>query len=470
MAQVEYQLLSKIIRTGKLAEAMEWGITEDDFITGEANIMFRHLKGFAIQPKTQGSVMGPGIFKFRYPNFTFCDDENVTIAALCSLTREHRIKQEIKQLLTEAAQRLEHDSETTLDMLNMGAHALRNLTSKSSDQHLSSSGMTEFMDRLTLAQDGLAYGKISWPWEPLQDATLGIQADDYIVFYGRPKSMKSFVLCALAAHVYRSGGRVLIYTKEMPAWQLFRRIVAFLAKLPYDDVRLGRLLGADMQSIKDLETFIKGRARETHGQHDITVISGKDVPGSDNISWMRTKVEKYKPDVLFIDGLYLMSADGKREMGKDHERVANISRAARQMVLDTGVPLIATMQANRKAAGHSKAELDEVAYSDTIGQDATVVMRVINEKETPTIALVVGGSREFKLHGIRINAIPCANFDFREEMTEKEIEKATKKDADDKEAEKPEDHVKKEPKRKSAAQKAQEERTSLLSLVDQSMS
>jgi len=465
MAHIEHQLISKIIRTGKLSEVLDWGITEDDFKTSEGGLIFRHIKGFSM---VHGSVMGPHLLRDEHPTFTLCDDEHVTLNALCHMTRNNRIKQDIKDTIEEAARLYEHDVEATLDLLNVATQNLRNMTSKSSDQHLSGAGVDEFMDRLRLAQDGHAMGKISWPWAPLQNATLGIQPDDYVVFYGRPKSMKSFVLSALVAHVYMMGGRALVYTKEMPAWQLYRRIVAFMARLPYDDVRLGRLSAADMQIIHSLSAHIKERARETHGQHDITVISGKDVPGSDNIAWMRTKVEKYKPDVVFIDGLYLMSADGKRSMGKDHERVASISRAARQMVLETNTPLIATMQANRKAAQHTNAELDEVAYSDTIGQDATVVMRVINEKETPTIALVVGGSREFKLHGIRINAIPCINFDFREEMTEKDIDKAQKKDTSDKETESPENQVKKQ-KHKSAAQRAQDNRANTESLVDRAM-
>jgi hypothetical protein len=107
----------------------------------------------------------------------------------------------------------------------------------------------------------------------------------------------------------------------------------------------------------------------------------------------------------------------------------NISRDVRSMVLYRGVPVIASMQANRKAAGHNDANLDEIAYSDALAQDATIAARVINDKASPTISLVIGGSREFKLHGIRINAVPAVDFSFHSILTEKDIEKAKQADA-----------------------------------------
>jgi len=101
------------------------------------------------------------------------------------------------------------------------------------------------------------------------------------------------------------------------------------------------------------------------------------------------------------------------------------------MILDTKVPVIATMQANRKAAGHENANLDEIAFSDAISQDCTMAIRVINEKASPTIALVFGGAREINFEGLRIHGIPATNFDFHSTLTRKEIEKAKREDSDD---------------------------------------
>jgi hypothetical protein len=145
-------------------------------------------------------------------------------------------------------------------------------------------------------------------------------------------------------------------------------------------------------------------------------------------------VDQLKPDILFVDGLYLLS--DQRKSTSDHTRVMNISRDLRQMVLSTHVPVIATMQANRKAAGHSDANLDEIAYSDALAQDATIAARVIADKASPTISIILAGSREFKLHGFRINAVPATDFSSHSELTEKDIEKAREADAAEAESKK----------------------------------
>jgi hypothetical protein len=106
------------------------------------------------------------------------------------------------------------------------------------------------------------------------------------------------------------------------------------------------------------------------------------------------------------------------------------------MVLDTEVPVVATIQANRDAAKHNNANLDEIAFSDAIGQDVTVAIRVINDRDGPTISLVLGGSREFKLHGFKIHGEPATNFSFHSEMSEKDIRKAQEGDMSEEEEKK----------------------------------
>src|ERR1019366_4995900 len=109
------------------------------------------------------------------------------------------------------------------------------------------------------------------------------------------------------ACAYDQGKHVLIYTKEMPAWQLFRRVAACVAHLPYNEFRLGKLTVGDEERFNQLIKMVADQAQATYGQHNITCISGKDAPaGQDSMSWVRSKIEKYKPDIAFIDGLYLM--------------------------------------------------------------------------------------------------------------------------------------------------------------------
>lgn len=427
---VELQLVSRIIQSGQLPYVIEWGIQEQDFRTTDGRGLFQHLVSYWKSVETSGAVPGPHCFKNLYPAFEFCDDPAMTTEALCVEVRKQRIIVETREAMVKANDAMEIDPITVLSNLLGELTATRTLGLKMHDDPLSKS-VIDLRRRYELAESGVGTCALRWPWEPFNDATLGIQDDDYIVLYGRPKSKKSFVLGGMIASAYDQDKLALVYTKEMPTWQIHRRATTAIGRLPFDEVRLGKLSPQMRAMYYEVMDMIEQREQLTNGRHNVIAISGKDAPaGQDSISWLRGKVEKYKPDIVFIDGLYLMAAD--RKVGKDEERVKQISRATRQLVLDTKVPVVATMQANRAAAKNADAELDEIAYSDAIGQDATCAIRVINENNSPpTVVLKVAGSREFQLDGIRIGGAPYSDFEFKERLDAKELSRVIKGDQAD---------------------------------------
>lgn len=447
MAHPDMQLVSRIIRHGVLDEVMQWGIVAEDFTNLEARSIFTHLRGVFLSPDTRGSVLGIHAATQYYPAFVYCDDDGVTTEALCLHVRLGRVGREMGAALLHADELLTVNPQEAVNYIVSVGNQLQQLTTSTKDTHFSDA-MDDLVQRYELTEQGIMVGAARWPWEPVQKETGGIQNDDYIVLYGRPKSMKSFVLAAMAADFYDQGLKVLVYTKEMPAWQLFRRISACQLRLPYNELRLAKLPPAERKWFMDFREEVHEERERTHGRHDLIVISGKDAAGGDNIRWVQSKVVKHKPDVVIIDGLYLLA--GINKVKSDEERVRSISRDARQMVLDTGIPLIATMQATRAAAKHSDANLNEIAYSDALAQDATAAIRCINEKTGPYVSLVFGGSREYHLHGLRIWAVPCTNFTYKEALTEKAVNQIKDADVDEEAAAAPESTVQAKPRRISA--------------------
>lgn len=432
MASMELQLISRIIKRGCLKEVLDWGITAEDFLTDEGKHYFTHMLRYIQDSDSHGGQLGSSAFRQLYPNFELVDDDITPTDSLCKEVRKKRLTIDCRTIIDRVADIVDLDPIEAATQARRVADTIIELGfSKKTDVKFGDS-----LDRTLLKYEQLAAGidlsAARWPWEPLQEETMGVQRDDYIVYYGRPKSMKSWVLAYHAAHSFDDGKKPLIYTKEMHPDNIFMRIAACMAKLPYREFRQAKLTNEELARVTDLREMLKEMAAR-----DMICLSGRDAPGGkDTVEWLHAKIEKHKPDIVFIDGIYLMtdSAGGPRQ--KDHERVRNISRGLRQMVLSTGIPLVSTIQANRQAAKNSESNLDEVAFSDSIGQDGTVIMRVINEKTTPTIALVIGGSREFSLHGLRIHGVPATNFAFKEIMSEKEINKAQQKDAADGEGEK----------------------------------
>lgn len=436
MSAWEFQLISRIIGAGRndkdhgrgeLQKIRMWGIQNDDFLTSEGKSIFSTMSTFYDSPGSQGSVFGEHTFRNLYPNFILCDDPSMTTESLCEQVRQERVRTSARWVMQQGGEMLSGDPVVALNKMQAHFTDLQNLATQKITDVPFSDAFSRSMRQMEMLDQGVDMSCGKWPWMPLQYGTKGLQREDYVVIYGRPKNMKSWVLAWLIAHFYDQRKRLLIYTKEMTADNIFRRAGACLARVRYDSVRLGTEGGAtdaDREALYAVERMLtlNQEAQPVWG------LSANDAAeGGDTVPWLMSKVELYRPDIVFIDGMYLMS-DSKGSK-KDHERVRNISRAVRAMNLKTGIPIIATLQANRAAAKNQDANSDEVAFSDAIGQDATLLMRCIKEADKPTIAMVIGGnSREFKLDGFRICGVPATSFDYYGEITSKEIEQAKEKD------------------------------------------
>lgn len=418
MASWEQQLLSRIIRTGDINAVLQWGIGYEDFQSSEGRAMFQHLVGYFQMPETAGAVLGPYALHSMYPNFQLIEDYSMTTESLCHEVRKNRIRTEMKTALRRTAELVEADPQQALNALHTNVNYLQMLGTGKKTDVFAEEALGRVIQRYEMREQGIDLSICPYPWEPLQEATGGIENEDYIVIYGRPKSMKSWVLAYMIAWCYEQGKRILIYTKEMTADNIYMRVGAILASVRYHEFRRARLSPAEKAAIYEVWRMINHLRQE----QPMVCLSGKDTgEGGDSVPWLRSKIELHKPDLCFIDGMYLMTDIRGSPRQKDHARVQNISRDVRRMILDTGVPVAATIQANRAAAKNDEANLDEIAFSDAIGQDATLAMRVINEKQQPTLALVIGGSREFELDGFRIYGVPATNFDYAGPLTTAEV-------------------------------------------------
>ena len=426
---VELQLLSRVISTGNLVEVLEWGINHEDFQTDLGRGTFTHLYSFF--QESAGAVIGPNTLKALLPTFVLCDDPGMTTPALCQMVRTNRVAVQARKSMELALDNLDVSPLDAISNLNRQTQILMEISDGSNKDVTFGAAMNTIYEKYCLAEDGLGESPIKWPWEAIQEESLGLWHDDYVIIYGRPKSMKSWILSYLIAFHFTQGLNILVYTKEMTPENIIKRVAACLAEVPYRELRRGKLTKEDranFRAVRDLSQQIQHSDR-------LICLAGKDVSeGGDTIAWLGAKVSKYKPHIVYVDGIYLMSSGHKRAVS-DNIRVQAISRQARDLQLRLGIPFVATSQANRKAAGHKMAELDELAFSDAFSQDATAAIRVVNEKvedrSQNTCMMGIAGSREWDLPGFRIGGVPATDFYFKERVTEKELREAQEVDAND---------------------------------------
>jgi replicative DNA helicase len=432
MPSLERMLNIKIIQTGELKNAIEWGVDEDDFLIPEDKVIYHRLISEYTSPDSTGSIIGPELARRIFPQLDLTEtDPFVTVDHLCHELRKQRMGRIILEKTKDLADLASSDPEMAVGVLNDVHTQLRGVQPGRSTDVGIGKGFTKVAGRYQKMKSGENVGVMPWPWKPLQDNTKGVQEDDYIVLYGRPKSMKTWVLVFLIFWAVSHDVRIIFYTKEMTDLNLYMRLAACFLHVIYDQLRLGYLTPEKEEELMILREWADKIEKDTQ---QVICLSAKDANGHDTVSWLKGKVEKYEAQLAFIDGIYLMSVDTRKTL-KDNERVMYISREVREMILHTHVPVIATIQANRKAEGHNEANLDEIAFSDALSQDCTIAARVIKSKnEVPnTVSLVMGGLREFDMVGFKMYAVPCVDFSYHSMLTAKDVEKAKEDDegADD---------------------------------------
>ena len=424
----EWELLTRIAKAGSLKEVLEWGIRSEDFGITQARGVYDYIASLYMSRGSAGSIAGDHTLGIVYPEFQHRGDDTVTLEFLCQQVRRGYQIREGKKLAEKFVEDAEVDVGEALNVLAAHSRKLLELgVSKNSDVGMVD-GMSRLMSSYQRRKLGLVQPKFRLPW-PLLNEKLGggVVDEDYFVFFGRPKNMKTWMLSHCAAYALEQDLRVGVYTKEMTPETMRSRITVSALRLPYEAFKKAELTAVQEA---ELENYADHWSNY-YGRGTLVMLDASDMDaGGDTMAWLEAKIDKYELDVMFVDGLHLMSDATTKRDQPDHQRVRNISKQARYLVLRKRVPIIATIHANRKAAGHSEGNLDEISYSDGVGQDVTLAIRTIREKHKGTIALIVAGSREFELDGLRINGRVAEDFSQLEEIGKDEVADISQREAD----------------------------------------
>lgn len=435
-ASLEHQVISKIVEYQDFHTVEKLRIDENYFFSPECNQLFVYLKQHFLAKPTFNSVPSFQLVSQIFPGFQYAPSSD-TLHTLIEQLRLAKMRIEAlnygekimklaefnpraaMEALREAAAEMSSRHETTNDMLLSDAH----------DQLLS--------DYNTVAS-GHGITGLPWPWQPLNEATQGMQPGEFILVYGRPKSMKTWIALYVVTllNMY-ANARVLIYSLEMNPKIILRRVSAIRSVVNYKSLLAGKLQPADFQRFFLNLARLKEEAK-------LTVMDGPRNPamlvtgggGNNGMSFLHSKIREFKPDIILIDGLYLMNDDRQNKRTIDWKAIAHISQDTKITAREFNIPILATAQASRKADKDVKnADVSEIAYSDALGQDTDFSMRVGKRMDKssrePELVLAFPGSRETDLDALLVHGLPALNFNLKSTFVadpEKEDEDDANKD------------------------------------------
>lgn len=195
--------------------------------------------------------------------------------------------------------------------------------------------------------------------------------NENMVIAARPGIGKSMVMCAIAAAASKQGLCVGIYSGEMSVDKVAYRIDTLLGNIDNRKISRGDLFYKDYY-----KNYLDSLACSGYGP--IKVITPNDIAGPATVSALQAFIEKEKLDILFIDQYSLLEDESRAKNAT--EKVANISKAIKNLQVMKQIPIISVSQMNRTKNEDNTQDTSQVAMSDRIGQDATVLL-MLDKKE-----------------------------------------------------------------------------------------
>lgn len=206
----------------------------------------------------------------------------------------------------------------------------------------------------------------------LDRLTSGLQPADLVILAARPGMGKTSLALNIAQHAsVRENKSVGIFSLEMSAEQLVRRLLCGEARVDGHRVRTGFLSKEDWRQI--------GQAMGKLAQARIFI---DDTPGI-TILEMRSKARRLKAehglDLLVIDYMQLMSGlgVGRRMAENRQQEISAISRSLKSLAKELNIPVLALSQLSRapeQRKGDHEPRLSDLRESGSIEQDADVVL------------------------------------------------------------------------------------------------
>lgn len=385
---IERSLVSKVLETKDIRTVIKNKISKKFFV-GESKEVFQFIVEYYGDYMEVPSI---DVVHRYFPNYTL-EEHSDPLMYMIDEIRERRKYNLLVDGVNSIAKALnKRDTEGALNQWQKLGSMVMMETAISKDRNYTET-MDERLEAYEKAKKHLGMTGIPYPWKALNETTGGILDEELISIIGFQSVGKSWILLTILYHAWKSGKKVVLFTREMSVEQMQRRLDAIHFRLPYDDFKLGRLG-------MNLEELYKNKLPTLKGMPDFIVSSDED--GGTGISTIQAKLEEYQPDLFGIDGAYLLGDDRGAEAG--WERIMHITQDCKRMCRILGIPGVITSQADSSAQGKHGVTLGGVAFSKTsFGADSDVVIGIDDIVEYNQWKLKLLKQREGSKLNFRVN-------------------------------------------------------------------
>lgn len=225
---------------------------------------------------------------------------------------------------------------------------------------------------------GLQFG---WPSFDLM--TGGLVRGDVVSMVGRPGIGKTLFMLYAAMHGWKKDGvndegqSRMFVSMEMEALPVLQRVAGLYTGMSAGKIKHANFGSEGIKKLKNGLMEVKGYAAPFY------VVDGNLAATVEDI-WMLAR--QLKPAAIFVDGAYLVKHPTERDRFRRVAENADLIKKELAAI----APTVASWQFARTASKKSKKkgekpDLDDIGYSDAIGQVSSVVLGLFQEDTIETV-------------------------------------------------------------------------------------
>ena len=223
---------------------------------------------------------------------------------------------------------------------------------------------------------------LSTGFKTIDEITSGVLNQQLWTIAAPPKTGKSVLAMQMAISAQNEGQRVMFQSFEMTAREMKTRYDAMRSHISHK-----RLITSALHPDEDARFL----AHLNTSRDDFWM---PDTVASRTVTGLCAKIEKYSPDILFVDGMYLMHDEATGETETERS-LRSLTRQMKQVAQRYDIPVVVSTQTLRSKLRGGKVTADSIGYTSSFLQDSDIVLVLQrqDEEDDSSRSLTVAASR-----------------------------------------------------------------------------
>jgi replicative DNA helicase len=367
-ADNEVRLLSRAVRTRDISVLLEAGVNDDWFFVDENKAVWRFIR----QHWTRYQEVPTGVTVLdNFPTYRLLAVED-NIDYLLDQLIEYRKRQSTITVVQDASEAIASgDHNTAIAVLNQGVAKLLDEGSReTTDIDLTLNAIQRFDEYLNVKTRPNGLLGIATGFRTIDQATAGLQPGQLITIIAPPKTGKSVLALQVAVNVHNDGFVPLFQSFEMNNIEQQHRHDAMRSHIAHSRLIRGALT-------KEEEARYQKVLEDMEGMHKFYLT---DAVSAMTVTGLAAKIDKLRPDIVFVDGVYLMVDEITGEQNSP-QALTNITRGLKQLAMAKKIPIVISTQVLLWKMKKRQVSADAIGYSSSFYQDSDVILGLQKQDE-----------------------------------------------------------------------------------------